>query len=254
MPVSVGPISVGSIGANSVSLSSPAASGGTAPYTYQWYRSLVSGFVPGPATEIAGATALNLEDTGLIPGTQYYYKMVATDDSTTPQEGTTSQAALVTAPPTQSVNQFAQSPYLGMIDMRFPYNTVSVLIDQSESGTLYAGSPVKIVNSAGGVPKVVACTAENDVVFGYINYDIKTVGFTKGMPAEVSMSGNYMFLIATGPIDRMAKVVLDLNTNGGVKAATGSTGDRIVGNAYDKAANSGQLIRVELNTKGDLDS
>jgi hypothetical protein len=235
---------------------------GTAPFTYQLYRSTTTGFSPGPSNAVgdpveSSADEINFTDSGLTPGTAYFYKCIATEDGPTPDTATYTQIAVSTVPGgAQSQNQFAQSPTLGMIDLRFPYNTVSVLIDTSESGTLYAGSPVKLVDSEGGVPKVVGISANSDEVFGYINYDIKTIAFTAGMPAEISMNGNFMYLYATAAIARGARVVpANEITVGGVKAASGSTGHRIVGWAYDKATAAGKLIRVCLKTPSfELDS
>lgn len=248
MTLTAGVITEVSVGSTTASLSATAATGGTGPYTYQWYRSTTSGFTPGGGNAVSGATALTLDDTGLTPGTLYYYKVVATDtgDSNTTVEYT--QEPVTTAAPTQNPNAFAQSPQLGMIDMRFPYNTVAVQIDASQSTDLYPGAAVKMVDSAGGVPKVVGCAANSDEVLGFINYNIKNVTFGAGDAAEISMAGNVMFLYAVAAIARGAQVQLDLSTNGGVKTKTGSSGADIVGWAYDKASAAGDLIRVFLTT------
>ncbi len=58
-----------------------AASGGTPPYTYQWYRSTTPGFTPGGGNIVVGAVSLTLNDTGLTPGTTYYYKNIVTDST-----------------------------------------------------------------------------------------------------------------------------------------------------------------------------
>lgn len=245
--LTAGVLSQVSVSSTSDSLSSTAASGGTGPYTQQWYRSTTSGFTPGGGNIISGATALTLNDSGLIPNTTYYYKVVYTDTGHSNDTVTSSQLAVVTAAPVLSQNQFAQAPYLGMIDLRFDYNTVSVQIDASQVGALYAGSAVKIVDSADGVPKVVGCSANSDEVLGFINFDIKTVQFLAGSPAEISQAGNVMYLYSTGAISRGVQVQLDLTTNGGVAQISGSSGADIVGWAYDKASAAGQLIRVKLS-------
>ncbi len=248
MTLTAGVISLVSVASTTASLSATAATGGTSPYTYQWYRSTDTGFTPGGGNIIAGATSLSLSDTGLIPGTLYYYKVVATDTGHSNDTVEYTQLAVTTAAPVLSPNQFAQTSYLGVIDMRFDYDTVSVLIDVSQATALYAGSAVKIVDSADGVPKVVGCAANSDEVLGFINFDIKTVQFLAGMPAEISMAGNVIYLYATAAIARGVQVSLDLTTRGGVRGAAGNTGDDIVGWAYDKATAAGQLIRVFLKT------
>lgn len=248
MSVTAGALSQVSVSDTKASLLSAAATAGTGPYTYQWYRSTTTGFTPGGGNIISGATSLTLNDTGLIPNTQYYYKVVATDTGASNATSTSSQLAVTTSPQSQSQNAFAQSSQVGMVDLRFPYNTVSVQIDSSQATALYAGAAVKIIDSAGGVPKVVGCAANSDEVLGFINFDIKTVQFVAGSVAEISMAGNVMFLFATGAIARGVQVSLDLTTMGGVRAAAGNTGDDIVGWAYDKASAAGDLIRVFLKT------
>lgn len=246
MATTAGALSQVSVTDTKASLLSAAASGGTAPYTYQWHKSTTTGFSPSGGTAIAGATALALSDSGLIPNTQYYYKVVATDAGSVAD--TSSQLAVATAPQALSPNQFAQNPVVGQVDLRFPYNSVSVQVDASQATALYAGAAVKIVDSAGGVPKVVGCSANSDEVLGFINFDIKTVAFVAGSMCEISMAGNVMYLFSTGAIARGVQVSLDLTTMGGVRSAAGHTGDDIVGWAYDKAAAAGVLIRVFVKT------
>ncbi len=248
MALTPGLITVGTVTSTTVQVSATAASGGTAPYTYQWYMSTEAGFSPSGSNDIPGATSLTPDViTGLIPGTTYYFDVIATDDAATPDTGNYVQVPGVTLAAVVSPNQFGQSAYIGMVDLRFNPNTVSVLIDASETGTLYAGAAVTVVDSAGGVPKVVAA-ADDDEVMGFIQFDIKTVAWEAGMPAEIGMAGNCMYLYATTTIARGARVVNAPTTNGGVAAATGSTGWSVVGWAYDKASSVGQLIRVMLQT------
>lgn len=246
MATTAGALSQVSVGSTTASLSSAAATGGAAPYTYQWYRSTTSGFSPGAGNIIDGATELELEDTGLIPNTQYYYKVKATDSGAVADDS--DQLAVATSAPALAQNAFSQSPIVGMIDMRLPYNTVSVQIDSTQEDDLYPGAAVKMVDSAGGVPKVIGCDAESDEVLGFINFDIKSQSFEAGEMCEISMAGNVVYLYATAAIARGAQVSLDLSTNGGVHAAAGNTGDTIVGWAYDKAAAAGALIRVFVKT------
>lgn len=248
MSITAGVLSQVAVTSTTDSLLATAATGGSGPYDYQWYKSTTSGFTPGGGNIISGATALTLNDTGLIPNTLYYYKVVATDTGHSNDTAEYTQLAVTTSAPVLSPNQFAQSTYLGMIDLRFPYNSVSVQIDASQATALYSGSAVKIVDSANGIPKVVGCAANSDEVLGFINFDVKTVQFVAGSNAEISMAGNVMYLYATAAIARGVQVSLDLTTNGGVRSAAGHTGDDIVGWAYDKATAAGQLIRVFIKT------
>ena len=58
MTLAMGTLSVVSVSSTSVALSWTAASGGTAPYGYKVYASVVSGFSPGPSTLVSGASPL----------------------------------------------------------------------------------------------------------------------------------------------------------------------------------------------------
>jgi hypothetical protein len=247
MALTAGAISLVSKTSSTANLSSTAASGGTGPYTYQWYRSTVAGFTPGGGNILSGKTALTLADTGLQAGTTYYYKLVSTDTGDSNVTVTGSSAAIQTPQVGPAPNQFAQSVIVGMVDLPYSYNTKSVQIDISEAGVLLPGQAVKIVDSAGGIPKVIACAADTDEVFGFLNYNIKNASFLAGKPAEISQDGNVMFLQATAAIARGAKVVSKaLTTVGGVGPISGSGGENIVGYALDKASAAGDIIRVQL--------
>jgi len=248
MSLTAGALSQSSVLSNSAVLSSAVATSGTAPYSYQWYQSTVNGFTPGGGNLVSGATALTQSFSGLIPNTTYYYKVIVTDSAGSPATATSSQLTVVTTAQQLSPNQFAQSNIAGMVDLRFPYNSVAVQIDASQSGSLYAGSAVKMVDSADGIPKVVGCSANSDEVLGFINFDIKTVAFIAGAAAEISMSGNVMYLYATAAIARGAQVQLDISSPACVTAVVASSGADIVGWAYDKASAAGALIRVFLKT------
>lgn len=77
--VTIGSISAIGTGGVTANLSAGAALGGTAPYTYQWYRSITSGVTPVVGNILSGQTALSIADSGLSPGQTYYYIIVATD-------------------------------------------------------------------------------------------------------------------------------------------------------------------------------
>ncbi len=247
MTFAAGALTQVSVTQSTANLSSAVATGGTSPYTYQWYRDTSAGFSPGGGNILSGKTALTLADTGLVPNTVYYYKVVATDVGNSNATATSSQLAVTTAQPTLSQNQFAQTSYIGVVDLRFAYNTVSVQIDTTQSTPVYPGTPVKMVDSAGGIPKVIACDADSDVCLGFLNFDIKSTQYAAGDRAEMSMSGNCIFLYATAAIARGAQVRLDIAGNG-VKAVGGSSGATVVGWAYDKATSPGDLIRVFLRS------
>lgn len=245
MAITAGVLSLVYAGANDVQLAASAVTGATGPTTYQWYYSTTTGFSPSGSNDIVGATSLSLSLAGLIPNTTYYFKVVATDTGHSNDVVTYTQLAVVTAQESLSQNQFKQRSILGQLDMAYSYNTIAAQVDQTETENVYAGSPLKVVDSVGGAPKVILCTADTDDVFGFANYNMKNAALTAGMPLEISQTGNWMWLYATGPIARGVKVQLDL-LNNGIAAAVGSSGKAVVGVSMDKAEAQGDLIRVAI--------
>lgn len=135
MSLTAGSLSLVSVTAISDSLLSTAASAGTTPYAYQWYRSLSSGFVPASSNAVSGATSLTLAETGLTPRTIYYYKQVVIDSAATPATVTTSQLAVTTlaAPVNLSIsnviNVSVATPQTGLGE----YNTANLALFTRES-------------------------------------------------------------------------------------------------------------------------
>lgn len=152
----------------------------------------------------------------------------------------------------QSVNQFAQKPEQGQLDLTGGRPTLTGQVDSSETGTLVAGQAVKMVDSAGGIPKFVAAGQDDDI-YGFVCYNFKNTEFVAGDQFEVTTgSGAIMYMTAVAAIARNAQVMID-DTE--VKVATAAVGShRIVGRALDKAAADGDLIRVSVYLPGALTS
>jgi hypothetical protein len=152
---------------------------------------------------------------------------------------------------TQNPNQFSQSVILGMLDMKFNTETISCQVVSSYSGDgLVAGQAVKVVDSAGGVPKVTPVTDDADEVFGFINYNIKNTTYGANDAVEISRDSNVIYLYAQEAISRGVQVCQ--YTDGLGDDAVGyvsglEDGATIVGYTLDKAAAQGDLIRVVLS-------
>jgi len=253
MATTIGSLVLVSVGSTVDVITVPAATGGSSPYSYQGYRSTTSGFTPGSANAIAGATGLTINDSGLTPGTVYYYKVVATDSSGTPVSATTSQLTVTTTAASPQPNQFSGSQVLGALDLPYNVNTLAVQFDPAGSGTLVAGMAVKwSSNASSGVPLVVPSLAASDVVAGFVNYNIKNASFSPGNALEISMAGNVMYLYAALALTR-GQYVTSLpagvagGCNGGVVPVTGSSGYPIIGYALNTVA-IGALTRIMLAT------
>lgn len=256
MTYAAGTVTVNSVTAQTANLTATAATGGTGPYTYQWYRSTTANFTPGAGNLITGATALTLADTGLVPNTIYHYKIRATDTGNANATADSADTVVTTAQNVPSMNALVQSTIAGQVDLRFSSNVLSVVIDATQTTPVYPGQAMKIVGTnAGGVLKVVACTSSTDDVAGFLNYDVKANAFNAGDAAEMSIAGNCMYLYATTAINSGAKVELDPTlATAAVAAAVGSSGNSIVGWAYDQATAPGAMLRVMLGSGGVLGS
>jgi hypothetical protein len=73
-----------------LAVSAAAATGGTAPYTYQWQRNAGGGSYSNLSNGggVSGATTLDLTDGSAVAGTLYGYRLVVTDSSATPATAT----------------------------------------------------------------------------------------------------------------------------------------------------------------------
>lgn len=263
MALTAGALSQVSVTAVGDVLASAVAVSGTTPYSYQWYRSTVTGFTPGTGNSISGATTLSLTDTSLTPGTVYYYKVQVTDSNGTPVIATSAQLQVTTLSQSPSQNQFQPLAILGQVDMFQSPATIPVQFDPAGSGTLVAGQAVKwstvatgnsVLGTQGAI-LVVPSTSASDVVAGFVNYNIKDVSYAAGSRLEMSMGGNIMYLYATNAISRGQQVVsvpagVAGGCNGGVAYNSGG-GQPIVGYALDTAV-SGQLVRVLLKVPSGL--
>lgn len=150
-----------------------------------------------------------------------------------------------------NINQFGMNIIKGAMDLKVSAGTViSCQIDVSaDVAGLVPGQPVLCVDSAGGIPKVKEVAAITNDVFGFIVYDVRSVLFLRGDQCEVAIYRNgVMYMEASAAIARNAQVMLVLP---GVKVVTaGTTGNRIVGRALDKATANGDIIRVMIDLPG----
>ena len=226
--------------------------GGTTPYLYQWCRSTTSGFAVSTANYISGATLSTLSDSGLVPGTIYYYKQYYTDSNATPLTVTSAQITVTTLAAIASQNQFAGAPWLGQLDLKFNPGTLSCQVDASQTGSLMAGDAVTFSTATGpSVPRVSKSTAAADHVCGFVVYNHKDATYKAGARVEIALKSNVIYLMAAGAINR-GQFVTNLpsgvagGTNGGVIAVTGSSALDIIGFSLDQAAAAGTLVRIWL--------
>lgn len=244
MTYAAGALSKVLVGQTTANLSSAAASGGVSPYTYQWYRSTTNGFTPGAGNILSGQTGLTLADSGLIGGTTYYYEVQSADVGNAGAIASSAQLSVSTQP-VVSQNQFAQSPVVGVVDMKVgSTNVLAAQVDTSVSTQIYAGQAVKVVaNTVGGIPRVAPISSKADQIIGFAVFNFKDLQYTAGQNLEIALWGSVVWLYATGAVSQFAEVCADPTFIGGVQA-TGATAT-IVGTAIDGASAAG-MIRVLL--------
>lgn len=244
MAVTAGALTLVKAGANYAQVSSAPATGGTGPYTYQWYKSFSTGYTPGVGTAIPLATGLTLTDNQLLPATNYYYYVIATDmgaGSATSQSAKLTVLTLAGNP--VEMNQLVQTPIIGQVDQPQNPNTVHVVMDSS-FGTALAvpGTAVKQIAPTGvtaGVglntlPHVVPVTSNSDTVLGFIQYSMRDQTFTGGSPMEISKTGNVQWQVATANGTAGDSMQLDISVPGGAQTQLNSGGATIVGQAIDQ--------------------
>lgn len=150
-----------------------------------------------------------------------------------------------------NINQFAQTPVQGQIDLSYPGNsTVTGRTSNSQVTALIAGQAVIGDNATPGAtfdgpPPVLAMTANNQPCLGFVVRNIKDQSFPANARLELALDGACLYVTSSaansGAINRFGPVEFDFATNtvlawGGVNP--------ICGYAYDAALNAGDVFRI----------
>ena len=126
-----------------------------------------------------------------------------------------------------------------------PANTDSIsgIVDESQSAALLPGDPVKIVATTQGLPHF-AKAGVGDVIAGFVEWNVIRPSYPAGKICQISMTGNVMYMEAAGAVEAGALVNISDLSNVLVAAAAGA-GSKI-GLALEAASAAGQLIRVKI--------
>ena len=145
----------------------------------------------------------------------------------------------------QTMNQFNELPVLGQVDLGgFSSNVISARVDNAQATPLVAGQPVKLATTAGGVPSVVALSANSDATFGYVVYNVKDINYPANSKLEIAIEGTVEWLNSGGSITRGGAVENVYTTPGNVIASGGT--NPAIGIAIDGATAANQLTRVYI--------
>lgn len=264
MALAVGPITLVQALPTSLQMSCAAATGGTGPYTYQWYKGTATGFTIAAASLITGATALTFTDVNVQPGVEWFYKVRVTDTGNgNATADSASLGATTTAGSALDPSQFGLIPLLGQPGRGTQPGTFSAVLDASLAGPAYVASAIKPVGTPSGaqVPgingyyngfqSVALCTADNDDCIGFIFRNFLDSQFPlsnsypQGRVFEYASGGDEIYLLATANGSAGDWAQLDVTMVGGVQSKVGSSGAIIVGKFTD-IPYVGQLARVRL--------
>lgn len=153
-----------------------------------------------------------------------------------------------------NINQFSQETLPGTLDTATNPNPSVVscrLNPDSTTDNFVAGQGVRLVdrgaNDGAGPPIVDVLSANTDVPFGVIVYDIKQGTIAKGGIVSVALKGAVVRMRAAAALNRAAKVSLDIANSKEVKAVAS---DAQFGFLLDKSTAADDLVRVLVTTEG----
>lgn len=153
----------------------------------------------------------------------------------------------------QSMNQFSQTPILGLVDMIPSPNVVTAqILTTSVATAIQNGSVLKLVDggSNGGPIIVDVVTGPTDgPVYGAIPYAAKKNIYKAGDFVEVALDSSFIFMKASAAVARGAQVVATAATTSAdptVATVSDNTTQFVTGVAQDKATAANQLIRVRI--------
>lgn len=150
-------------------------------------------------------------------------------------------------------NQFKQTNTVGVLDLTTNPNpfVMSVRLDPAITGDVIPGEGVILTDLGAsdsiGIPIIAQRSADADAIEGVVIYDTKSATKTGNDIVTVAKKNAVIFMEASAAILRGAKVALVLASPGQVVT---QTTEALFGKALDKAAATGDLIRVEVLSEG----
>jgi hypothetical protein len=147
---------------------------------------------------------------------------------------------------TFDVNQFEIAQTQGALDLSLGVdNSIICQVSASQATALTAGQAVKVEDSAGGIIKVLACTANSDAVFGFVVRDTKKSEWAANEPVRIALEGVVLTMTAGAAIAKGARLEIVASTK---KVITNAGVNPIIGLSLDKITADGQLVRVYIKT------
>lgn len=153
---------------------------------------------------------------------------------------------------TQNMNQFAQAPMLGALDLiPTPDVIAGQILPSSGATAIQQGTALKLVptsSTGSGAVLVDVQTGPTDAaVFGVIPYNERQNLYSAGDFTEIARSG-YMYMLSSAAVRRgytVAIAAASASVDPTVSEDT-TSGHYVAGIAIDEATASGQLIRISI--------
>lgn len=144
-----------------------------------------------------------------------------------------------------AINQFAQTPVQGMMDLEFNGSVWTGQVSNSQGTALIAGQTVKLdPTAASGVPKYLARTAATDPIDGVVARNLKNPSFVAADYFEVAASDSVIYLTADAAINRGIPVEEVLGSPGHVIPWAGV--NPVLGWAFGNASAATDLVRIYI--------
>lgn len=149
----------------------------------------------------------------------------------------------------QNMNQFAQTPMVGSVDLTVFPNLVACRINPAyvlSTSPLVAGQWFKLVDVAGEMP-MVEPAAVTDTAYGVAIHDLKRDAYVVGDVITLACEGSVVFLESSAAIAAGAKVQ-NTPTGPNVQTLTSLATNAMVGVNLTKNAAAG-IVRVQVGPR-----
>lgn len=140
------------------------------------------------------------------------------------------------------LNQAFPAPIKGQISQGSTVNKQTMQIYASSVATFGSATAVKLVDNANPLAGVEKAAA-TDAIIGFLTYNVIDNTPIAGDLVQVAMNDTEMYMEAGAAIARGAKLEIVAS---GDKVITSAGTNKIVGIAMDKAAASGDIIKVRI--------
>lgn len=151
----------------------------------------------------------------------------------------------------QTMNTFAQTPILGLVDLIPSPNVIAAQLNPSSAAVFQVGTALKLLAANdSGLPVVDACTGPTDgPVFGVIPYGARKNLYVAGDIVSVALDETYIFLRSSAAIargDKVTTTAATTTTDPLVTTVSVPSTQYVTGVAIDIASAANVLLRIRI--------